>query len=558
MKSKQSIKAGIHLHNWKLIAYIAKGGHGEVWTCQDSNGKLFAIKFLRTIDEKSYTRFKDEVGVLKSNREIEGIIPILYEHLPSDLSQHNAYFVMPLAIPSTKFVLNKTLDEIVNLTIEIAKTVEQLHNKKIYHRDIKPSNILVLNSKFLLADFGLVHYPNKEDISTKNEEIGAKWTMAPEMKRESSSADFSKADVYSLAKTLWIFLTKSFKGFDGQYSIESIIELKKYYPEHYISPIDNLLLTCTDNDPEKRPTIGDFIIKLEDWQELERNFHLKNIAQWLELHSNLFPASIPQRVIYSDYFEISKILKYISSFKSLCHVFLPDSGGYDLIDAGLAGETGCIEINFDSVHIIKPKQLIFESFNFDAEWNYFWLELDELTVPVFEEQDNALYTNQFFDEISELSPGDYYSFKAMRDQFHGNYIITKFSRLVKRWKKGVFIICCKRSPYNLALATYDGKHNKWGHDVFRKFIQESINFYKSKFEDTLSDEQLITQGIPTKRRKHIIERQTVHLCGFCGILVTEEGNTLDEETFEYNHNVLKKYGYSIAEQVHGKCCKGKY
>lgn len=31
--------------------------------------------------------------------------------------------------------------------------------------------------------------------------------MAPEMRRESSTADVSKADVYSLAKTLWIYLT---------------------------------------------------------------------------------------------------------------------------------------------------------------------------------------------------------------------------------------------------------------------------------------------------------------------------------------------------------------
>lgn len=41
------------------------------------------------------------------------------------------------------------------------------------------------------------------------------------------------------------------KGFDGQYSTESIIHLKKFYPDHYTTPIDNLLISCTDNDPSK-------------------------------------------------------------------------------------------------------------------------------------------------------------------------------------------------------------------------------------------------------------------------------------------------------------------
>ena len=41
------------------------------------------------------------------------------------------------------------------------------------------------------------------------------------MKRDPLNADGKKGDVYSLAKTLWMFLTNDSKGFDGEYSYYS-------------------------------------------------------------------------------------------------------------------------------------------------------------------------------------------------------------------------------------------------------------------------------------------------------------------------------------------------
>jgi len=39
--------------------------------------------------------------------------------------------------------------------------------------------------------------------------------MDPEMRRNPDKADGKCADVYSLAKTLWILLTKETKGFEA-------------------------------------------------------------------------------------------------------------------------------------------------------------------------------------------------------------------------------------------------------------------------------------------------------------------------------------------------------
>lgn len=73
------------------------------------------------------------------------------------------------------------------------------------------------NDQFFLADFGLVDDPDKADITSTGEQIGAKRTIAPEMKWSSQRADGKPADVYSLAKTLWILLTGRRDSFEGQY-----------------------------------------------------------------------------------------------------------------------------------------------------------------------------------------------------------------------------------------------------------------------------------------------------------------------------------------------------
>ena len=50
-------------------------------------------------------------------------------------------------------------------------------------------------------------FPDNDDFTKSDRGLGAIFTIAPEMKRNPKPADASKADVFSLAKTLWM-LTK--------------------------------------------------------------------------------------------------------------------------------------------------------------------------------------------------------------------------------------------------------------------------------------------------------------------------------------------------------------
>lgn len=483
--SKKLFKKNQKFNDWTLVSYLGGGGNGEVWKCVNSKGEFGAIKLIKTLKQKSYNRFLDEISVIEANSDIEGIIPIIDKNLPKKLSKTDIpYFVMPVASNAERELNGKSIEKKVDAVIEIANTLKNLHDRKISHRDIKLPNILLFNSRFCIADFGLVDFPNKKDISHKNEVIGAKWTMAPEMKRESSSADSLKADVYSLAKTLWIILTENQKGFDGQYSTDSIIELRQFYNSHYTSPIDKLLTASTDNDPEKRPTMVQFINELEDWKLLNENFHEQNLEQWFEIQTKLFPTSFPKRVIWEENEDIIKVLNVIGSYDNLNHLFFPDGGGLDLEGAKKSYERDCIELDFGGLtDIVKPKRLIFESFGADPEWNYFRLELDELeSSGVYKNEDEKIpyEKNHDRESVSEIYPGSYDKYDLVEHRYDYNemgYEIPETARHVSRFFRGSFVIFNKRSTYNLTSSTYDGRHNKMTTDEFREYINEWMNEY---------------------------------------------------------------------------------
>jgi serine/threonine-protein kinase len=480
-------KKGQKFNQWTLNTYLGGGGNGEVWKCTDKDDNEGAIKLMKRINKKSYGRFLDEISVVDKNSDISGIIPIIDKNLPKNLDKDDIpYFVMPVAIDAREKLRGSTIEDKVDAVIEIAKTLNELHSRSISHRDIKLPNILFYNSRYCIADFGLVNFPSKKDISKNNEVIGAKWTMAPEMKRSSSSADSLKADTYSLAKTLWIILTENDKGFDGQYTTESIIELRNHFKSIYTKPIDDLLISSTDNDPLKRPTIGQFIESLEEWKLLNEDFGERNLAQWFEIQTKLFPTSFPTRVIWENNDDIIKVLNVLGSYDNLNHMFFPDGGGLDLENSKLTAERDCIELNFGGlIDIVKPKRLIFESFGFDPEWNYFRLELNELKPTGInktregEEPYEKLYDHE---GVSEIHPGSYDKYEIVEhkyDYIEMGYEIPDTARQVTRWFRGAFVVFNKTSIYNQTSSTYDGRQNKMDTDEFRKYIQEWINHYKS-------------------------------------------------------------------------------
>lgn len=250
---------------YEKINEIGEGGNAKVYRVNKA-GKEYALKDLynRTVEKKA--RFIDEIDIMSSNcNDIEGIIPII------DFSREDYWYTMPIAKNIFSYIIEYELniENIIKEYIQLCETLEKLHEKDLCHRDIKPSNIYFYKNRFYLGDFGLVEIVDNENEYTRSDRgLGAVFTIAPEMKRNPKEADGKKADVFSLAKTLWMLLFEDEKGFDGRYDYldkSHSLRFNKSYKDVHLVEIEELIRDSTNNSPDKRPKITEFKNRLENW-----------------------------------------------------------------------------------------------------------------------------------------------------------------------------------------------------------------------------------------------------------------------------------------------------
>ncbi len=386
---------------------------------------------------------------------------------------------------------NDNIINIINGVIQLCETLEKLHNKNISHRDIKPSNIYFYDGRYSFSDFGLVGISEGTQHFTRSDKgLGAIFTIAPEMKRNPKKADGKKADVFSLAKTMWMFLSSDEKGFDGVYNYldrsHSLSYINKYRHTHLVE-IHELLKAATDNDPNNRPSIKQFKETLIEWLNIFGDPQKSQISDWLFLEKQLFGTYPPKTAIWDNCEQIVDILNIIGTTPAFNHMLLSSNGGEDFKFAKLSNEESCIELYDDLLcRIIKPKRLIYEGFDNNCEWNYFLLELDELK-PIL--SDNAFG----IEKLVEDSPAHYVSASAAQ---YGVYDYDSGKKLpdgykeVYRHTKGKLLFVMKFGPYNHISATYDGRHGSCESFDFRKHIEDLIELYAKIYDEAKKIKEL--------------------------------------------------------------------
>lgn len=415
---------------------------------------------------------------------------------------------MPLGVPIESWAKTAQPRQRVSAIADTAGTMAELHERGISHRDIKPANLVSFEERCHVVDFGLVNYPSKSPLTQSREQIGPRWTMAPEVRRNGKKADPKPADVYSLAKTLWILITGVHRGFDGQYNPESDLSIRELFPGVYTTPLESLLIAATSNESVDRPTMREFELQLRSWMEVSDDFLKCNPLQWQETLAKLFPYSMPERAVWYEAKEIARVLALLGKIGSLNHMFYPSGGGNDLRTARLSEhESGCIELLTGPCNLVKPVSLTFEGFQGNHEWNYFRLETGPLSpCGVYENDDEdrdrersmrddvaeegfaerevrARITERLrmYEEVTEIN-SDVYAERWCWDESHYNGgRLPEGARLVVRWLRGVFVLFQKTSFYNFAsspLDAYDGRHNGMTAAEFRSHIEELRNLVR--------------------------------------------------------------------------------
>lgn len=460
------------INGWTLSRKLGRGGNGEVWLCRNANKEEFAIKFLKWGTGEAYKRFYDEVSFMERYAGAMGVMPIVDKYIPDYAHRYDHldlpyYYVMPLATPIIEQIATASFDEKIIIIKSLLYILTKLHANGIAHRDIKPANILLYKGKYVFSDFGLVYFQNKTSKTPKGAKLGARTTISPQMQRDAVKADKFKADVYSMAKTIWMIVTGDMKSFDGQYKINSAFGLRQVMAEKdvYWYPLEKLLVQSTDVNETARPSAEELEKEFDEWLNINNDWERQNLIQWKEVQEQLFPSYVPSHAEWTDKEDMISVLNLLGQYNSLNHLFFPDGGGLDLTGASSSYEQDCIELHFgEFVYIIKPKRLLYEYVDKTCEWNYFYIDLGEMDAIT-----QVLSPTCFCEEFCEVAPREYHPLELFNEMPLNDLRRIK-PRHIVRYLKGSMVAFNKDSIYNGMISKYKGEHSKFSADGFRQFI----------------------------------------------------------------------------------------
>lgn len=154
-----SLIPGRNFGHYEILRLLGRGGMGEVYLARDKSLKRFvAIKIISPQlieNSEQVRRFQKEASfaaalnhpnicTIHETGEIDGLNYICMEYVEGDTLRH---FVSSREI---------TIQEVLDIAIQIADALDEAHKKNVIHRDIKTSNVLLTPRKFVkILDFGL-------------------------------------------------------------------------------------------------------------------------------------------------------------------------------------------------------------------------------------------------------------------------------------------------------------------------------------------------------------------------------------------------------------------
>src|SRR5262247_853461 len=154
-----ALTIGTQLGSHEITALLGKGGMGEVYRARDLKLKReVAIKIL----PEEFSRDTDRVS--RFQREAEVLASLNHPNIAAihDLEETNGTRYLVLELVEGETLADRiarghiTVEEAVNIAIQICEALEAAHERGIIHRDLKPANVkLTPAGTVKVLDFGL-------------------------------------------------------------------------------------------------------------------------------------------------------------------------------------------------------------------------------------------------------------------------------------------------------------------------------------------------------------------------------------------------------------------
>ena len=156
---------------------------------------------------------------------------------------------------------------LVDISLDIAGALFEIHNKGILHRDVKLKNSIYIpvTGKVKLCDFGIAQIPNSDRITQDGTIVGTPIYMSPES-LNGAEATYS-SDIYSFGATVYHLATNT-----PPFVADSQTEL--YHKQFDNPPIpieklregfsrkwsDLIIKRCLSTVPEERPRSMKYVL----------------------------------------------------------------------------------------------------------------------------------------------------------------------------------------------------------------------------------------------------------------------------------------------------------
>lgn len=269
-----SLKAGMRLGPYEIVAPLGAGGMGEVWKARDTRlDRSVAIKVLPPALAND-THFR-----ARFDREAKTISQLSHPHICAlyDIGDENGVSFLVMELVEGESLADRIgrgplpLAEVVLYGAQIAEALDRAHRAGIVHRDLKPGNVMVTRAGVKLLDFGLAKTASTAPVSSSPHEstmvhqepltaegmvVGTVQYMAPEQ-LSGDNVD-ARSDIFALGAVLYEMATgkRAFTGSNRTSLIASIMgseprplsELQPLTPAAF----EHVVASCLVKDPERR------------------------------------------------------------------------------------------------------------------------------------------------------------------------------------------------------------------------------------------------------------------------------------------------------------------
>jgi len=201
---------GRSVTHYRVLEQLGEGGMGVVYVAEDTRlGRRAALKFLPrdlTSDEDARKRFVHEAQAASSldNQNICTVYEI-------DETDDGSTFIAMAYYEGEnlkKVIAGQpmTIENALDIALQIARGLEKAHAKGIIHRDVKPANVIITEDSVVkIVDFGLAKLAGRSHITRTGAVLGTAAYMAPEQLR-GEEVDH-RVDIWGLGVVLYEMVT---------------------------------------------------------------------------------------------------------------------------------------------------------------------------------------------------------------------------------------------------------------------------------------------------------------------------------------------------------------